>query len=358
VRAAIAQISPALGDLRRNVELHREWIARARGEKADLVLFPELSLTGYELRDLVPEVALDPRRAPELRGLLDDSRGIAIGLGLVEGTDDPFYFNAAAWLEGGEVRHLHRKCYLPTYGMFDEGRYFAAGRSFRAFDAAAGRLGMLVCEDFWHVPSAYLLALDGARALCVLAASPVKCARPGEYEGAGSGHSPQGIWLDLARTTSRLYTQYTLFANRCGSEDRVQYGGGSFVMGPAGEVLAKADPVEEGLIVAEICERETRRARTRWPLLRDERPELVLRELERLLRDERPAPPAAPATPEPERGPAAPSGETSRRAASRAGGHGAAGAQETRPAPRPARRPAARPKPKPRPGPRARRSRR
>jgi predicted amidohydrolase len=287
IRIAVAQISPRLGDLEANIGLHREWIARARKEGAKLIVFPELSLTGYDLRDLVPDIAIEPAEAKALEPLLEESREIAVCLGFVEVNADHMFFNSAAYLEGGKVRHVHRKAYLPTYRMFDEKRYFAEGKSFRAFDAEVGRLGILICEDFWHIPPAYLLALDGARLHIIMSASPVKTMRPGEEESSEDGLASQSVWQEMARTTSRLYTVYTLFANLCGSEDKLLYGGRSFLADPSGEIVAAADAVEEELLIVSINERELRRARTRWPLLRDERPEMVLRELERLLREDR-----------------------------------------------------------------------
>ena len=136
-RVALAQIAPRLGQLDANVALHLEAIQRARREGAGLVAFPELSLTGYLLRDDVPEVAVtldDPR----LSRLLRASREIDVLVGLVEEAPGHRFHNTAAYLSGGRVLHVHRKVYLPTYGMFDEGRDFAAGDRFRAFVSRRG----------------------------------------------------------------------------------------------------------------------------------------------------------------------------------------------------------------------------
>jgi len=282
-RIALAQVSPVLGDVEANLDLHLRTLEEAGREGASLVVFPELSLTGYDVRDLVPRVALESGGSQVFRRLAEATRdGPAAAVGFVEETPAHLFHNAAAYFEAGRLVHVHRKVYLPTYGMFDEERYFAPGRSFPAFDTALGRVGMLVCEDFWHLPSAWILALDGARLLLVLAASPVKTTRPETGDGS-QGHATQSIWLDLARTASRMYTLYTAFANRAGSEDQVHFGGGSFLADPTGAVTARAEPLEEALLMAELDDLEVRRARIRWPLLRDERPETVLREIERLV---------------------------------------------------------------------------
>jgi predicted amidohydrolase len=280
----MAQISPILGEVEANLDLHLQSLEKAGREGASLVVFPELSLTGYDVRDLVPRVSLEPERSEVFQALAEATRrGPAAAVGFVEETPAHLFHNAAAYFEAGRLVHIHRKVYLPTYGMFEEERYFAPAATFRAFDTALGRVGMLVCEDFWHLPPAWILALDGARLLLVLAASPVKTTRLENGDGS-EGHATQSIWVDLARNASRMYTLYTAFANRAGTEDQVHFGGGSFLADPTGAVTARAQPLAEDLLVAEMDDLEVRRARIRWPMLRDERPEVVLREIERLVR--------------------------------------------------------------------------
>lgn len=125
-KVALAQIKPTLGDLSRNLALHEEVCEEAIVEGADLLVFPELSLTGYFLKDLVPSIALHPESST-LDRLKDFSRRIAMVLGFVEEAKGTFFYNTALFLEQGKVRYLHRKVYLPTYGIFDEQRYLAGG---------------------------------------------------------------------------------------------------------------------------------------------------------------------------------------------------------------------------------------
>jgi predicted amidohydrolase len=132
LRLALAQVAPALGDVARNVDLHVRVARRAARAGARLVVFPELSLTGYRLQDLVPEVAMRISPHGALRPLFALSRRVSLVFGLVEESEGHLYYNSALFLEGGRVRHVHRKVYLPTYGMFEEGRYFAAGDRFAA----------------------------------------------------------------------------------------------------------------------------------------------------------------------------------------------------------------------------------
>lgn len=276
LRVALAQIEPVLGDLKANVSLHLDWSRKALRSGADLVVFPELSLTGYLLQDLVSEVARPLADLGPLRPLFDLSRKIAIVAGFVEETPGHRYYNSALFLEGGRVRHVHRKVYLPTYGMFDEGRYFAAGDRLQAFSTRLGRIGILICEDFWHPSTSLVLAQDGADYLLVLAAGPT--------EGIDRrGLSVHATWRDLARVTAQMQTLFVIYANRVGFEDGINFSGGSCVIGPSGEALAEGRLLEEELVVCDLPRSSLRRARTLLPLLRDERLPVLAREVQRLL---------------------------------------------------------------------------
>ena len=276
-RVALAQIAPRLGDLDANLALHLDAIQRARRQGAGLVVFPELSLTGYLLRDDVPEVALrldDPR----LSRLLRASREIDVLVGLVEEAAGHRFHNAAAYLSGGQVLHVHRKVYLPTYGMFDEGRDFAAGDRFRTFAAPFGPAGLLVCEDAWHPSAPWLLAQEGAEVLFVLSSGPTRGARPKQREV-----SSVAVWHRLLGTTAQFLTTFVVYVNRVGYEDGLNFGGGSIAVDPFGRELAVLPALEPGLALTDLDPEVLRRARTAYPLLRDEKLDLVRRELDRLL---------------------------------------------------------------------------
>ena len=277
-RLALAQCAPALGDLKDNLDLHLELTQQAITEDADMVVFPELSLTGYLLKDLVPEVAMtldDARLAP----LIELSKRIDIATGVVLKSEDFRYYNAALYLSGGEVKHVHRKVYLPTYGMFDEQRYFAPGDRIRAFDVAGVRAGMLVCEDMWHLSSAYLLFVQGVSLLLCISSSPGR----GVLANADADVAPGsvGSWNDLLQTVAEYTTSYVAYVNRLGYEDGVNFWGGSCVFGPDGQMVVDAGE-NAGLVIADIDVREVERQRLATPLLRDEKAEFTLRELERI----------------------------------------------------------------------------
>ena len=284
---ALAQIAPVLGDLAHNVAMHQKNLAEAKAAGADLVIFPELSLTGYQLQDLAPEVAMR-RNDPRLLALATlTAGGPSAVVSFVESTDDHRLYAAAALLERGEVRHVARKCYLPTYGLFDERRFLAAGDSIRATRASIGGpsvtgdvgIGIGVCEDFWHPTLPSILAQDGAELLINVAAGPARGASVDADEGLGSAAS----WGTLLRATAALTTSYVAFTNRVGVDESLIFWGGSRVIGPDGVVLAEAPLFEEALLLAEIDLDEVGRARSALPLLRDERLELTRRELDRII---------------------------------------------------------------------------
>ena len=277
---ALAQIETKLGDRAANLEKHFEVIARARRRGADLVVFPELSLTGYMLQDLAGEVALSPSRDdPVFRRLLAASRPIDLVVSFVERDDRQRHFVSAAYLSGGELVHLHRKVYLPTYGLFQDSRFFDRGEQVRAFDTRFGRFGLLICEDFWHVSPPYLLWLDGAEVLLMVSASPGR----GLSEG-GRLESARRV-ENITRAYAGLFTVYVAQTNRVGFEDGLCYWGGASVIGPDGKRLAEGPDFEEALVLAEVEPDRIRRARLALPLLRDEQPDLMYRELTRLLRE-------------------------------------------------------------------------
>lgn len=274
-KVGLAQIKPKLGLLSSNLDLVKTNIERAIEEKADVVLFPELALTGYFLKDLVPEVALRINSS-EVRDLAAMSRHISICIGFVEMTDDYRFFNAGLYLEDGEVRHVHRKVYLPTYGLFDEQRYLARGDRFRAFDSKHGRMGILICEDMWHLSASYILAVDGASTLLCLSSSPGRGI--GESDSLGSTVA----WQKLTSTTAMFLNSRVFYCNRVGFEDGVNFWGGSEVIDPSGTVTARARTFDEDFIVAPVEEGALRRERIFSPMMRDENLSLTIKELRRI----------------------------------------------------------------------------
>ncbi len=268
----LAQTDSALGDRERNLVHHREWVRRAVEAGVELVVFPELSLTGYFLKDLVPDTAIT-LDGPVMKELCALSSDIDVVLGAVIEEADHRYFNASLYLSEGNLVHLHRKVYLPTYGMFDEQRYLASGDRFRSFATPYGRVGMLVCEDIWHLSSAYILGLQGVDMIICVSASPGRGITTDERLGTAESYTL------LGRTYAQFLTTFFLYCNRVGYEDGANFWGGSMAIGPNGDIIAQQEDADEALVVARLDLAEVRRERLANPLLRDEHLELTINEL-------------------------------------------------------------------------------
>ncbi|MGH7823111.1 MAG: nitrilase-related carbon-nitrogen hydrolase [Candidatus Binatia bacterium] len=274
--AAAAQIAPKLGDVEANLDLYEKSVAEARGAGADLVVFPELSVTGYTLRDMVSTVALG-LDSPEMRRLRELSRSVAIVAGFVEETRSFRFHNSAVFLDRGEIVTVHRKVYLPTYGMFDEQRYFARGGAIRAFDTRFGRGAILICEDLWHPSTAYLAALDEALFVLCPSTSPLR--------GISEGHEQDDnarYWEMINGFYAATFSLSIVYANRVGFEDGVGFWGGSEILDATGRRVAKARYYEPELLIGEVQPKIARRSRIASPLLRDEDVDLTINELLRL----------------------------------------------------------------------------
>jgi len=273
---ALAQIDSIPGNEEKNIRKHVEMIRRARKAGAGLVVFPELSLSGYGIRDMNRDLAFDADSLKRLTPLLEESRDITILCGGIEESPDYGLYNAAFCLEDGTFRSVHRKVYPPTYGMFEELRYFSPGNDVRPFATKVGRCGLLICEDLWHPSLAYLLALEGAHLIVGIAASPTRLAPEEPALGIAEINSEQH------RSLARLLSTYVVFCNRVGFEDGVSFWGGSEVVAPSGSVIARGALHDEDLVVASIDMNEVRRARQLSRHFLDENVPLVRRILRRI----------------------------------------------------------------------------
>jgi NAD+ synthase (glutamine-hydrolysing) len=275
MKIALAQIKSALGGIEQNLQRHQDAIHRALEHKADLVVFPELSLTGYTLRDLTNEVAMrldDPLLSP----LIALSDQIDVVLGLVEESDEFLYFNTALYLSGGKIIHAHRKIYLPTYGMFEEGRHFAMGNALETFETKFGRSGLLICEDGWHSICPLILTLKGALLIISIANGTARGVE--RVDRIGSART----WERMNRFYAVNHSLNFVFVNRVGVEDGIGFWGGSEIIDPFGNRIVKASYSEEELLFGDVDLDAVRRSRVKSPLLRDERIDFCLREIQQI----------------------------------------------------------------------------
>lgn len=273
VTIRVVQHRPVLGDLAANLADHRARVRAAAEDGVDLVLFPELSLTGYGLGDLVDAVALDSEHPlwAEMLGLSED---VDVAVGLVERGDEGYLYNSSAYLHRGELLHCHRKTYLPTYGAFDEGRFFSPGRAIETFEAPWGRAALLVCEESWHPAIAHGAAMQGADVLLVISNAPGRNPRDGDW-------TSQRGWRANLSAYARLYAVWVAYANRVGYEEGFVFGGGSAIIAPDGRELLVADPLEPEELTAALDAAELRRARIANPAHGIERNEMLIEALER-----------------------------------------------------------------------------
>jgi predicted amidohydrolase len=192
---------------------------------ADIVMFPELALSGYMLQDKLFE---DAWRVEELEVLANASRkcDIVVGAAL---WDEGRVYNSALYFSKGILIHIHHKNHLPNYGMFEEGRYFAAGDTIQAFPTPHGNAVMVICEDIWRAESIAAIAASEAEIVYVLAASPAR-----DFGENGIGIESQ--WNALLTSTALLSHNYVVFVNRVGFEDGLGFWGGSRVISPIGEI--------------------------------------------------------------------------------------------------------------------------
>ncbi|NOR52813.1 MAG: hypothetical protein GQ536_01825 [Candidatus Aminicenantes bacterium] len=279
MKVALAQISPFLGDVRKNLDLHLRYFEKARKKKVDLLIFPELSLTGYTLKDLVEDVAISPEDNSIFDRLIAESHDVSSVLGFVEEKERGLFFNSAAFLSQGEILHIHRKVFLPTFGIFEEAKFFAQGKNFHTFPTPYGNTGMMICRDFLNYGAGYLLFAGGSEIMIIISAAP------GRGIAGGEAYETSRMWESMGETISRFSTSFLIYCNRVGFEDGKHFAGGSFIFDPLGKLVSIASYLDEDFLVQEINLDFIREARKKWPYKRDDKPEVILEALKRIVRE-------------------------------------------------------------------------
>lgn len=270
VRVAILQTKPMKGQYQRNLAAVGEAFAQLAQDPPDLVVLPEAALTGYFLEGAVYDLALAaPDFAADLsrtwREACGDSR-VDLVAGFYE-NDDGTYYNSAIYLEvdrGDErIVHLHRKMFLPTYGVFDEERFLSRGRKLGVFATRFGCMAVLICEDACHAIVPAIAAIKGARVLIVPSASPGRgIDHPGELANIAQ-------WRDMLRVAAVEHGIYVIYAGLTGFEGGKGMTGSSCIVDPRGTILVQGLPTEACIIRAELDLREIDVARASLPLLGD-----------------------------------------------------------------------------------------
>src|SRR3712207_1650584 len=239
-----------------------EVVAEAKDEGADLVVFPELSLAGYALKEFSTDVAIDARSEPILY-LAEEAGEMGVVVGFCEEGRGFHVYNSAAYLEGGSLLHLHRKLYLPNYRIYEERKHYNPGQSLRAFDTRLGLMAILICNDAWQPFVPFIAVQDGAQVLMIPANS-------GFYPYPELLNTKE-YWRDITRFYARMLESYVIFVNRIGEEENLVFLGYSHVVDPWGRVAVEGPANEEALITADIDLDNVRRRRREVPLVKEAR---------------------------------------------------------------------------------------
>jgi len=269
LRVAIVQMKPAKGRYAENLASAAEAFAQLADAPTDLVVFPEAAFTGYFLEGAVYDLALSaPRFAADLAATWRAARGEA-PIDLVAGfyeNDGGKYYNSALYLHvdgrGGErIVHVHRKLFLPTYGVFDEERFLSRGRKIGTFETRFGRMAILICEDAWHAIAPTIAAVKGARVLLVPSASPGR-----GIEGDGELASVTR-WREMLVSAAIEHGVFVVYAGLTGFEGGKGMSGSSCIVSPRGELLESLDELSVAILRAPLDGAEIDLARATLPLL-------------------------------------------------------------------------------------------
>ncbi len=262
IRLALAQISSKRGDKEANLKKMEETTAKAKAQSADLVIFPELALTGYVIRDQIYELA-ETIPGPSIKRMEELARktGLHIVFGMPEQSEKTraTLFNTAALIGPEGFIGKYRKMYLPTHSVFEEKRYFRPGYQTAVYDTALGKIGLCVCYDLFFPEVTRLARLKGAQLIISISASP----------------AVRRSYFEILTTARALEnTAFLAYVNLVGVQDGLQFWGGSRLVGPTGDVMAKAKYDEEDFVICDVNYSDIRAAETFIPTLQDLRPEL------------------------------------------------------------------------------------
>jgi len=270
------QFSPALGNLEKNLQFHIEKINEAIKEGIKFIIFPELSLSGYHLKDIVYDISLPPDHDALVR-LAELSRDIDILVGAPYEEIPGIIYNTALFFSQGELVHVHRKTQLPNFGMFEEGMIFKAGEEFKTFKVGDFTAGIIICREILFPIHAYLYYLQNVDFLVGISNSPF---RGLDKDGFSNSFK---LWERLGEVYAVNQHQNYVFLNRTGFEDGLGFGGGSFFAAPGKGIIKRAKHFEDDIMDFEVNKELVRISRLSTNYARDEKPDLILKEMRRIL---------------------------------------------------------------------------
>ncbi|MDQ0217714.1 hypothetical protein ELQ35_13150 [Peribacillus cavernae] len=262
MRLGIAQVAPVIGDVDANLTKMIE-IMRTNKGKADMLVFPELSLTGYDLKDRLYDVALTTD-SQEIARVCEASleTGMNAVFGFVEKGKSEKIYNSAMMIKDGQVSIVQRKIYPTNYGVFEEGKYFTKGKKVKVEQIGSFTSSMLICNDLWHPSLPHIAAHHHASLLIGLINSP--------EGGLGSKYSSSVGWARVGQFYAGIYGCYVVLVNRVGTEKGLKFYGNSMMIDPYGEIIAQCPYGEEFVQICEIDYKAVKEIRTILPIMRDE----------------------------------------------------------------------------------------
>lgn len=275
MKIRLVQFSPSLGNVKKNIEFHKQKIEEAIKDDIELIIFPELSMSGYQMKDIVYDISIKPKD-PVLDFFTDISRDISIVAGIPFEETSGIIYNSAFCFGDGKIIHNHKKVQLPNFGMFEEKMIFKGGTGFESFRIGNFNVGILICREILFPVNAYLYFLQNTDLLIGISNSP--------HRGMGEkGYSSHKLWERLGEVYSINFHQHFVFVNRTGFEDGIGFGGGSFYSSPGEGIKKLARYYEEDIIDVEISSDEIRSSRISSNYLRDEMPGIILSEMKRII---------------------------------------------------------------------------
>ncbi len=240
IRIALAQINTTVGDLAGNKKKILDYVAKAKQVSVDIIVFPELVITGYPPEDLLLRKHFVADNLKTLRDLASQIKKIIAIVGCIDRNSDGLIYNAAAVIAEGKINGIYRKNSLPNYGVFDEKRYFAKGRGFQIFDHGGIHFGVSICEDIWDSQGPCPSQVKaGAQILFNLSASPYHCGKTQERE-------------KILGACARKNRVFVCYCNLVGGQDELVFDGASMIIDPQGHSLARGKAFEEDLIVVDV----------------------------------------------------------------------------------------------------------
>ena len=276
MRIALAQTDATLGDIEANAAKAGQLLDEATAQGAQMVVFPELSLSGFSIGEIAEDVSLE--RDDERLAALGARTEAGVLVGFPEAQPHGLHtYNSAVYFEGRRLVHVHRKLYLPNYSIFEERKHFLPGQTSRAFPVRGGRhrAATLICNDAWQPQLAFLAAQDGAMIMLVPACS-AQSMFPDHYDS-------RDYWQGITTFYGRMYQLFVVFVNRVGTEGKLRFWGGSHVVDPWGQIIGECEEHEEQLLLVDLDLSEVRRRRRSIPLVREARLGMLRREIDRLL---------------------------------------------------------------------------